>query len=101
ACYSSTDGNHYFGWEDAQTDNPIQLADRFEEQFRELCESCRGANSPYTQWLTYIARMSGMGHLPVMYAEYATYKPGSIGSTSGQPLEAPPIPSRSNEDSRV
>lgn len=95
ACYSSGDVDQYFGWEDAKDDNPIQLADKFEDRFRELCSRCRGEYASYSQWLTYVVRMSGKGHLPVMYAEYARYESGYIGSTSGTPLEAPPAVSRS------
>lgn len=69
-CYSSADGNHYFGWEDAEEAGAVELASLFEERFSDLLKRCGGEDQDYAHWLaTLLDRLHDTNDLPVLTAE--------------------------------
>ncbi|MDX2336250.1 hypothetical protein [Brevundimonas vesicularis] len=50
--YSSASETAYFQWDDAQTDNARQLANKFVVRFSELCERGHGRDWAYAGWLS-------------------------------------------------
>lgn len=65
--YTTADENHYFGWNDALTDNARSLALKFVERFPETARAATGLDWSYAGWLTQVLGMAENGYLPALF----------------------------------
>ena len=70
ARYTSADGNHYYGWDDAKSDSARSLADKFVKRFLLLADCGRGWDYPYAGWYQRLLGYAERGYLPYVFAEY-------------------------------
>ena len=95
AHYTSATENHYFEWEDAEDDDPAQLADKFIERFPDIVKLGRGSDPDYTTWYQTMLDGARIGALPIAYDDYGEeddprWLPTTMGFDSGLPM--PPLP---------
>jgi hypothetical protein len=76
ARYSSAEDYHYFGWNDGGRMTVTEMADSFLRTFTALCESGRGPDPVYANWLLHVVAAAESGALPVAYAENDLGDPG-------------------------
>lgn len=74
--YSSSSKNRFFDWDDAQSDNARQLADKFVARYPALIAECAGSDWCYAGWLSdLLAALERMpDRLPFVMEEH--YEPG-------------------------
>lgn len=67
AYYTTEASNQYFGWNDAKTDNPRQLAEKFVQRFPIIVALGRGRDWEYIGWFVSMLGVAESGCLPVAY----------------------------------
>jgi len=83
AYYTTEKSNEYFGWDDAQTDGPRQLVDKFIRRFPLIVALGRGRDWEYTGWYVSMLGVAETGNLPVAYADEDLQSgPGRMATTS-------------------
>src|SRR5689334_23222532 len=50
ARYTTGDEDRYFGWDDARTATPSELAELFVQRFPRIAEAGSGSDAAYAQW---------------------------------------------------
>ncbi len=71
ASYSSGAGHRYFGWEDAQDDDPQDLARKFVERFPVIARLGRGDDEDYALWFEGVVQLASKGELPYAYSDWS------------------------------
>jgi hypothetical protein len=69
ARYSSSDEGHYFGWQDAETDDPRSLADKFLARFVRLAGQGEGWSYTYAGWYQRLLGLADRGWLPAVLSD--------------------------------
>lgn len=92
--YTSGQHSRYFGWEDAESDPPAELAHKFLNRFHEIAEPARGADWAYAGWYVEMLGRAQAGELPIAYAEFDAdpdprWLPTTKGVDSGLPMPPP------------
>lgn len=70
--YSNAQSNHYFGWEDAETDTARQLAQKFINRFPEVIRESQGEDWEYCGWFVQMLGLADQQAFPVAYADWPT-----------------------------
>jgi hypothetical protein len=70
ARHSGADGNHYFEWDDARTDDARSLADKFVGRFLLLSSLGQDWDYEYAGWYLRLLGYAERGWLPYVFAEY-------------------------------
>src|SRR5262245_16019110 len=70
AHYTSGQGAHCFGWEDAAEDTPRQLADKFIERLPGIVAQGKGSDSDYARWYAGMIEATEPDGLIFMYADW-------------------------------
>lgn len=93
ARYSTRQGVSFFGWDDAATDSPTQLAGKFLQRFPALAEAGRGTDASYVSWYDHMIEVTAPTGLPYAYWDRIEDS-GSpmlhLKTTAGGPVVAPP-----------
>jgi hypothetical protein len=93
--YTSGQRAKYFGWEDAQSASPSELADKFTQRFSEALALSRGDDWAYAGWFQVMLSYAQRGELPVAYADWygeepdSRWLPTTKGIQSGLPMPPP------------
>jgi hypothetical protein len=93
AHYSTRQGISFFGWDDAATDSPAQLAGKFLERFPALADAGRGADPSYASWYERMIEATAPTGLPYAYwdgVENSGSAVPHLKTTAGGPVVAPP-----------
>lgn len=86
--YSSTEGDTFFGWQDAVGAPLGKLAELFVERFPELAESGKGSDWAYAGWYMEMLRLTEPSALPIAYADWEL-PAGYLSTMGGGSLRLP------------
>ena len=70
ASYTSGQEKNYFGWTDAVSDSPEELAEKFIERFHILSKSSKGKDSAYVTWYSRMIDETASDGVVYAYADY-------------------------------
>jgi hypothetical protein len=70
ARYSSGNLKNYFGWTDAASDLPADLAVKFIERFPDLAKASTGRDPEYAKWYSMMLAMTAPDGIIYSYADY-------------------------------
>lgn len=70
ASYSSSQGNKYFGWEDAEKDTAADLADKFLSRYPEIAKCGQGQDWPYAGWYVTLLGYADRALFPIAYGDF-------------------------------
>jgi hypothetical protein len=94
ALYTSADEDVSFGWGDAVTATPGELATLFVERFPRLAEASAGRDSAYSVWYRAMLDLTAPDGLPYAYADWPTDAASlavvGLGQEVTVPLPPPP-----------
>ena len=72
AHYTSGQGEHYFGWEDAGQATASGLAKRFVERFPAIADAGHGRDWMYSGWYVEMLHLTYPNAFPYAYADWDT-----------------------------
>jgi len=70
AMYTTGQGDHHFGWDDAVNDTPDELATKFIERFPDIIELGRGDDSDYVRWYAEMVEATEPEGLVYAYSDW-------------------------------
>ena len=70
ARYTSGQEKNYFGWTDAGSDSPEELADKFIERFDDLSKASKGKDPTYVTWYARMLEETAPDGVVYAYADY-------------------------------
>jgi hypothetical protein len=70
ARYTSGQEKNYFGWTDAVSDSPEELADKFIQRFDDLSKASKGKDPAYVIWYTRMLEETAPDGVVYAYADY-------------------------------
>ncbi len=93
ASYTTGQDEKIFGWEDAATDTPADLAEKFMERFPEIAGLSFGGDEAYTTWFSEMIEATEPAGLVYAYSDWGD--PGSdflwvIGESRADKVPFPP-----------
>lgn len=98
AHYSTADDNHYFGWDDAESDTASDLADKFARRFPVLVQAGSGKDWAYAGWYVEMLGLAEYEALPLAYDERSEDPPaGHMRTTIADIMLLCPPPGEAGE----
>lgn len=89
--YSVDQGNRYFDWDDAASDDARHLAAKFIERFPETARAAEGVDLEYAGWFTTTLGKAERGTLPAFYNGLGIAQPRDVIWPPALPRDVVPI----------
>lgn len=94
ARYTSGEEKNYFGWTDAVSDSPEELAVKFVERFDDLARASKGSDPAYVRWYSRMLDETAPDGIVYAYADYPV--PEDYLSVHNKPELRIPFPPRAS-----
>jgi hypothetical protein len=92
AHYTTSQRLKFFGWDDADSLTPDQMADRFIERFPDISAAGHGADWAYAGWYQDMLRLTQPDAFPIAYSDYFDSDVGGLPCLGGNRAEELVVP---------